>query len=108
MAAKAGLYRESRPYEVEGEIPFDSTRKMMSVIVRREDGRRFLFTKGAPDILQKRCTRCATKSGIVPLTPELRRQIAAQNEAMAGRALRSVQETFQDFPSCHKEELYGC
>lgn len=99
MAAKAGLYRESRPYEVEGEIPFDSTRKMMSVIVRREDGRRFLFTKGAPDILQKRCTRCATKSGIVPLTPELRRQIAAQNEAMAGRALRVLGFAYREASS---------
>ena len=37
-AAKAGLTREKLGFRVEREIPFDSTRKMMSVIAARQSG----------------------------------------------------------------------
>ena len=33
------------------EFPFDSTRKMMSVIIKDQNGRQFVVTKGAPDVL---------------------------------------------------------
>ena len=36
------------------ELPFDSQRKMMSVIVRSKGGELLMFTKGAPDILLQR------------------------------------------------------
>ena len=39
-----------------GEAPFDSMRKMMTTVHRREDGSLVQYTKGAPDELLKRCT----------------------------------------------------
>ncbi|UQD51653.1 ATPase [Bacillus methanolicus] len=52
-AMKAGYSRETllNQYEIVHEFPFDSTRKMMSVIVKDRYGRNFIVTKGAPDVL---------------------------------------------------------
>ena len=38
-----------------GEIPFDSTRKMMTTIHKLENGKYRVITKGAPDILLHKC-----------------------------------------------------
>ncbi|TMW73160.1 cation-translocating P-type ATPase [Alteribacter natronophilus] len=54
---KAGVSRSSlnESYTIEKEFPFDSGRKMMSVIVKeKESGSRFIVTKGAPDVLLER------------------------------------------------------
>ena len=71
-----------------GEAPFDSSRKMMSVVCRDEDGRVTQHTKGAPDEILRRCTHILTEDGVVELTDEARANILAQNKAMADDALR--------------------
>ena len=38
------------------EIPFDFSRRMMSVVVENPDGQRQLLTKGAPESVFKKCT----------------------------------------------------
>nr|WP_295971960.1 cation-translocating P-type ATPase [uncultured Bacillus sp.] len=52
-AMKAGYTRKQmlQQFEIIHEFPFDSTRKMMSVIVKDQKGRHFVVTKGAPDVL---------------------------------------------------------
>ncbi len=52
-AMKAGFERKSllSKFEIVHEFPFDSTRKMMSVIVKDQNGKQFIVTKGAPDVL---------------------------------------------------------
>ena len=52
-AMKAGYNREQllKEFEIIEEFPFDSTRKMMSVIIKDQKGRQFVVTKGAPDVL---------------------------------------------------------
>lgn len=52
-AYKAGITKESlsEQFTIQQEFPFDSTRKMMSVIVRDTDGNQMLVVKGAPDVL---------------------------------------------------------
>lgn len=88
MAAKAGLTREKLGFRVEREIPFDSTRKMMSVIAARQSGERFLLCKGAPDILLSKCNRCLTRGGVKPLSPFMKQTILSYNNQMASDALR--------------------
>jgi len=61
------------------EIPFDSSRKRMSVICRLPEGLS-MIVKGAPDILLARCT----------LDEAARQKILALNEQMAQRALRVI------------------
>lgn len=88
LAAKAGISREKSGYTLEKEIPFDSTRKMMSVLVRASNGERLLMMKGAPDLLLQRCTAVLAKGGIQPLTPQLRSRILEENNRFAADALR--------------------
>lgn len=51
--AKAKIEKTSllQQFTIEKEYPFDSGRKMMSVIVKGPSGERFVITKGAPDVL---------------------------------------------------------
>lgn len=71
-----------------GEAPFDSGRKMMSVVNLSPSGEYVQHTKGGPDVVLSRCTMVHTKEGDVPLTDEWRTEIATQNKAMADDALR--------------------
>ncbi|KZE65814.1 ATPase [Fictibacillus phosphorivorans] len=52
-AYKAGITKESlsEQFTLQHEFPFDSTRKMMSVVVQDTDGNQMLVVKGAPDVL---------------------------------------------------------
>ena len=84
----AGVWKRDSGIRPEGENPFDSTRKMMSTLVRLPDGSRLLLAKGAPDLLVRRCTAALTGEGRVPLTAPLREKIAAQNTRRAPDALR--------------------
>mgnify|MGYP001436858282 CR=1 FL=1 len=79
-----------------GEAPFDSGRKMMSTVHEHEGG--FIqFTKGAPDVLLRSCSRMLTLNGVVDLTDELREKVAAANKGMAGRALRVLALASRDY-----------
>jgi Ca2+-transporting ATPase len=56
-AMKVGITRErmtEEGYEVLQRFPFDSTRKMMSVIVKLPGGEHVLVAKGAPDVILSR------------------------------------------------------
>jgi Ca2+-transporting ATPase len=70
------------------EAPFDSVRKMMSTIHRKQDGKFIQFTKGAPDELLKKCSYMLTEDGVIELTEPLRAQIMQENKNMANKALR--------------------
>ncbi|MDO4807868.1 MAG: cation-translocating P-type ATPase [Coriobacteriales bacterium] len=89
-AAKVGFttrdLEASRPRI--GEAPFDSGRKMMSVVVRTRSGKIVQHTKGGPDVILSRCTRVLRKNEIVPMTDEIRAEIMEANKEMADQALR--------------------
>ena len=53
------------------EIPFDFSRRMMSVAVQGADGQRELLTKGAPEAVFTRCTCFASDGEIFPMEPIL-------------------------------------
>lgn len=55
-ALKAGNDPDDRNYPVLFEIPFDSDRKAMSVVVRGGDGTLVMYTKGAPEMILAKCT----------------------------------------------------
>ncbi|MCX6349200.1 MAG: cation-translocating P-type ATPase, partial [Candidatus Aureabacteria bacterium] len=89
-AAKAGLWKHNLENQSAflGEIPFDSERKMMTVIRHTSGGRVTAFTKGAPDFLLSRCSSRWMPDGLLPLSPGEREEILAVNDRLAGRALR--------------------
>ncbi|NNV05078.1 cation-translocating P-type ATPase [Geobacillus sp. C56-T2] len=91
-AAKAGLTKGMvwREYTVEQEFPFDSERKMMTVIVRDRNGRRLVVTKGAPDVLLERADRLEWNGREQVLTPAWKETIEKAIRQMASSALRTI------------------
>ena len=69
------------------ESPFDSGRKMMSTVHKTENG--FIqFTKGAPDVIIRKCDFYLENGKMVPMTKEYEEKILAANKEMADKALR--------------------
>ncbi|MGH8094542.1 MAG: cation-translocating P-type ATPase [Chthoniobacterales bacterium] len=86
-ARKAGLGRDPEDV-IANEIPFDSERKLMSVIVRHTDEQTAIYTKGAPEILLERCVFEQRPDEVVPLSPGRRDELRQKSREMADRALR--------------------
>ena len=70
------------------EVPFDSTRKLMSTIHQLEDGNYLVATKGAPDMLLEKVTHIEENGQVRPISQEDRDTLARLNKEMATQALR--------------------
>lgn len=88
LAAKGHLETSSGSHELLHELPFDSTRKAMSVVVRTADGATWMYTKGAPEVLLSKSIAERIGDDDRPLTDERRRDWLRVNSEMASRALR--------------------
>ena len=71
------------------DIPFDSERKMMTTIHKVGD-KYIAITKGAPDVLIKRCTEYVRQGKNYQITNSEIQYIEKQNEQMAKKALRVI------------------
>lgn len=101
-AAKAGMKGLDVEHPRVGEAPFDSGRKMMSVVVEEADGTFEQYTKGGPDVVLSRCTHVYENGEIVPMTDARREEILTANKAMADQALRVLalsSRTYTEKPS---------
>ena len=58
-------------YRMVDEIPFDFSRRMMSVAIESPTGERQLITKGAPEAVFARCTFFESEGEIIPMEPIL-------------------------------------
>ena len=65
------------------ELPFDSDRKLMSVIFGKD-----AYVKGAPDLLLKKCTKIFDKGKIRKMTAIDHKNLLKVNEKFANDALR--------------------
>jgi calcium-translocating P-type ATPase len=70
-----------------GEIPFDSDRRRMSVVVEC-GGRRWLYCKGAAEVVLDLCGRASRDGLELPLDDAQRRQVSQAQDAMAAQGLR--------------------
>lgn len=108
-AAKAGFTEEmlEKQYRRLDEVPFDSDRKCMSVICKNKKGEALVLTKGAPDIIINKCSKVLTASGVVELTPFMKKNILKVNDRMAGEALRVLGVAYRGmgFSSYNKKEV---
>lgn len=95
---KAGLYQEvlMNSWKRVREFPFDSKRKMMSVLLNSSSGQSFLYAKGAPDVLLGNCTHALIQGKVTVLTDAVRKQIREQNEALASMALRNLAFAYRE------------
>ncbi len=95
-ALKAGIQSRDREHHVLHEIPFDSERKAMSVVVRGPEGTAVMHTKGAPEMILAKCIAERRGGKVEPLTDDRRGQIMQWNSEMAGRALRVLALAYRD------------
>jgi Ca2+-transporting ATPase len=96
LAGKAGLTRQQlqAEWQLQDEIPFDSARKRMTVIVSR--GKEvFALCKGAPDVLLDRCTYYLSDGEVRKLTKETREKVLHNVAAMGDQALRVLAAAYK-------------
>ncbi|HID08918.1 TPA: HAD family hydrolase, partial [Candidatus Micrarchaeota archaeon] len=74
------------------EIPFDSNRKRMTVIVER-DGRMYAYMKGAPEVVLSLCS----------LKPDERKKLTEKAEALASRGLRVLAMAWKEYDGVDPE-----
>ena len=96
-ALKAGLTRGQlhERFTIVKEFPFDSIRKMMSVIVKDEAGKHFVVTKGAPDVLFSRCESILWDGKTAPFNKEYQSVVNREMDGLASHALRLIAVGFK-------------
>lgn len=91
LAAKGGLWKEEleKASPASFEFPFDSERKMMTV-VRKEGRRHIAYVKGAPEILLSRCTRVWAEKGERKMGKGEAEAIRIENDSLTSRGYRTL------------------
>lgn len=80
------------------EIPFESSRKLMTTIHKTSRGYR-IITKGAPDVLLKKCSFDYARGSVQKMTTSRIVEINKANDKMASNALRVLAVAYQDIDS---------
>ena len=74
-ALENGLDHLKDDYAVVDEIPFDFTRRMLSVIVTDKSSHLKMITKGAVEEILNICTKVSYKNEVSNITPEIKKNI---------------------------------
>lgn len=101
LAAKGGAWREGLEHKEKRvyEIPFDSERKLMSVVYARENNKDWVnYCKGAPDVVLELCDRIYWQGEVVPLTRDIKEAVQKANDHMASKALRVLGLAYKEIP----------
>ncbi|WP_350344874.1 calcium-translocating P-type ATPase, SERCA-type [Proteinivorax tanatarense] len=88
---KAKITKEKilEEHNIYTELPFDSDRKMMSVILQKNNNLRS-YTKGAPDIILSRCSKILSSGSQIMLTDEKKEEIEKAISRLASQGYRTL------------------
>ena len=102
LASQHGLAAASirNLYPREGELPFDSDRKMMSTL-HRIDGKNRMIVKGAVDRLLELTEQIWTHDGIREITEADKIKIQQQNQSFSMEGLRVLAFTYREVSEKH-------
>ena len=75
-------------YKKLDEIPFDFTRRMMSVLVEDPEGKAILLTKGAPEEVFHQCSHFELDGKLSPMDPNLMRGLREEYESLSNDGFR--------------------
>ena len=92
-------------YRKVDEIPFDFTRRRMSVVVSEREDHHELICKGAVEEVLAVCTQVRHGAVVEPLTAELLARIRAVTAELNGEGLRVVAVAAKEVPP--SKEVYG-
>ena len=73
-------------YERIAENPFDSDKKYMSVLCKDKSGEKYIFIKGAPDVILKMCTKKILNGKVTSFNDK--RKVSGTYDEMADNAMR--------------------
>jgi Mg2+-importing ATPase len=100
-----------KSYQKIDEVPFDFTRKRVSVVVDYEK-QRFLIAKGAPEEIVKVCFYCEHKGHVFDLTGELQKKIeqkyydlSAEGFRVLGVAYKKIKEEKQVYSINNESDM---
>ncbi|KMT21390.1 calcium-translocating P-type ATPase, SERCA-type [Clostridium cylindrosporum] len=86
------------------ENPFDSDRKMMSVLCE-ENGNKRMFSKGATERVLSRCTYALVNGEVVKINSTFREKVIEASNKMAEEALRVLALAYKDADSIVEDNL---
>jgi P-type Mg2+ transporter len=95
----------ARNYRKVDEIPFDFTRRRMSVVVAERDDHHILICKGAVEEMLALCTSVRHGDAVEPVTPELLARVREVTDALNEDGLRVVGVAVRELPPT--QETYG-
>ena len=85
------------------EYSFSSSRKMMSII-RRKNGELVNYSKGAPDIIIKKCSRELINGKVINLNEKRKKEILREYDKMASESLRVLAFAFREIKEKFSQE----
>lgn len=94
-------------YRKVDEIPFDFSRRMMSVVVETPSSRLRLLVKGAPEEILSRCTSFEIDGALFPAEPAFADALREQYDALSAQGFRVLAVAHRDVtlkPTFTKED----
>ena len=94
-------------YKKLDEIPFDFTRRMMSVLVEDPEGKAILLTKGAPEEVFHQCSHFELDGKLSPMDPNLIVGLKEEYESLSNDGFRVLAVATKELPGkqiCSKDD----
>jgi Mg2+-importing ATPase len=94
-------------YKKLDEIPFDFTRRMMSVLVQDPEAKAILLTKGAPEEVFHHCSHFELDGKVSPMDPDLIVELKDEYESLSNDGFRVLAVANKELPErrvCTKDD----
>ena len=107
-ALKSDLSNLTKEFKKIDEIPFDFTRRRLSVVVKDSSGEKLLITKGAVEEILNICTTIDFEHKISPITKEIKENVKQIATKMNEEGLRVVavcqKKNINNIESCNVKD----
>ena len=103
-------YLQIADYSKVDEIPFDFSRKMMSVVVSTPSRKHRLICKGAPESVFSRCTEFELEGEIYPMEQVLLEDLKEEHDALSADGFRVLAIAYRDIdpkPAYNKDDEHS-
>jgi P-type Mg2+ transporter len=97
-----GLRDLEKSFKKIDEIPFDFTRRRMSIVLQQASGVNLLICKGAVEEMLQICSQVEDAGGVVPLTEPLRQQLKRLRDDLNEDGMRVVAVGYKAIGSSRK------
>ena len=104
-AAEKSITYLNNEYLKVDEIPFDFSRRRMSVVLKDRQGQTRLITKGAVEEILSICSFCEYDGKSVPLTGDIRSKVTAMAGQLNADGMRVIAVASKESPSA--EGVFG-